>query len=77
MVFSLRKFKRRMKFLLQLLILTVLFYYSLNLITRWIEPTEKYRAPSGHSMKVFQQEILLEQQQSIKDRLAMFYWIGE
>jgi hypothetical protein len=77
MVFSLRKFKRRMKFLVQLLILTILFYYSWNLITRWIEPSERYHAPSGHSMKVFQQEVIQEQQQSIKDRLAMFYWMGE
>jgi hypothetical protein len=77
MVFSLRKFKRRLKFLLQLLILTVLFYYSLNLVSRWIEPVEKYRTPTGHSVKVFQDEMLLEQQQSIIDRLALFYWMGE
>jgi hypothetical protein len=77
MVFSLRKFKRRLKFVLQLLILTVLFYYSLNLITRWIEPVDRYRTPEGHSMKVFQEELILEQQQSIIDRLAMYYWMGE
>ncbi|QGQ95976.1 DUF4227 family protein [Paenibacillus psychroresistens] len=77
MVFSFRKFKRRLKFLLQLFILTVLFYYSLNLVTRWIEPVQKYRTPSGHSVKVFQEEMLIEQRQTIKDRLAMFYWIGE
>jgi hypothetical protein len=77
MVFSLRKFKRRLKFIVHLLILTVLFYYSLNLITRWIEPVERYQTPTGHSMKVFQQEVLLEQQLSIKDRLAMYYWMGE
>jgi hypothetical protein len=77
MVFSFRKFKRRLKFLLQLFILTVLFYYSLNLITRWIDPVEKYRTPTGHSVKVFQDDMLLEQQQTIIDRLAMFYWMGE
>jgi hypothetical protein len=77
MVFSLRKFKRRLKFIVQLLILTVLFYYSLNLITRWIEPVERYQAPTGHSLKVFQQEGIFEQQLSIKDRLAMYYLLGE
>jgi hypothetical protein len=77
MVFSLRKFKRRLKFFVQLLFLTVLLYYSLNLVTRWIEPVERYRTPTGYSVKVFQQEVLLEQRQSIIDRLAMYYWMGE
>jgi hypothetical protein len=77
MVFSFRKFKRRMKFLMQLLIWTLLFYYSMNLVARWLEPMERYRTPTGHSMKVFQQEVLWEKQQSIKERLAMFYWMGE
>jgi hypothetical protein len=77
MIFSYRKFKRRMKFLIQLLILTVLFYYSMNLIARWIEPADKYRTPTGHSWKVFQEEAVIEQRQSMKDRLAMFYWYGE
>lgn len=76
MVFSWRKFKRRMKFIMQLLILTILFYYSLNLLARWMDPMEKYRTPNGHSMKVFQHEVIQEQP-SIKDRLAMFYWMGE
>jgi hypothetical protein len=76
MVFSWRKFKRRIRFLIQLLILTILFYYSLNLIARWMDPMEKYRMPNGHSMKVFQQEVIHEQQ-TIKERLLMFYWLGE
>lgn len=77
MVFSLRKFKRRLKYILQFLVWTVLFYYSLNLITRWMEPVERYRTPTGHSVKVFQDEMLVEQQQSMQDRLALFYWMGE
>ncbi|MEX2462096.1 MAG: DUF4227 family protein [Paenibacillaceae bacterium] len=77
MVLSLRKFKRRMKFLVQLLVLTIVFYYTMHFITRWIDPIQKYRIPTGHSLKVFQQEVILEQQQSIKDRLALFYWMGE
>ncbi len=77
MVFSFRKFKRRFTFIVQLFLLTLLFYYSLNLITRWVEPVEKYRMPSGHSLKVFQEEMLVEQRQTIRDRLAMFYRMGE
>jgi hypothetical protein len=49
----------------------------MNLVARWMEPMERYRTPTGNSMKVFQQEVLWEQQQSIKERLAMFYWMGE
>jgi hypothetical protein len=66
-----------MKFLIQLFILTMLFYYSLNLLERWMDPMERYQKPSGNSTKVFQQEMAWEQQKSIKERLAMFYWMGE
>jgi hypothetical protein len=77
MIFSLRKFKRRFYFVVQLFIFTLFMYCVLQLLTSWIEPKDRYRTPEGHSLKVFQQAAVAERQQTLKERLGMFYWFGE
>jgi hypothetical protein len=77
MIFSFRKFRKRMKFAVQLLVFTILIYYVLRAATNWIVPMERYKVPSGHFLKVFQQEALADQSQTLKERIAMFYWFGE
>jgi hypothetical protein len=77
MIFSFRKFKRRLNFIVQLFIFTLFMYCVLHIIANWIEPKDRYRTPDGHSLKVFQQAAVAEQHQTLKERLAMFYWFGE
>jgi len=78
MVFSLYKLKQRIIFVLQLILLTLIMYYVIHLLQGWMEPTLRYKEPvGGHSIKVFQREAIIDQHQSIKQQLSLFYWTGE
>lgn len=77
MIFSFRKFKNRLKFLITLLLFAIIMYLAMGMINERIQTVPKYKQPTGSSMKVFQQEAIAEQQITLLDRLQLFYWLGE
>jgi hypothetical protein len=46
-------------------------------VTQWIEPTQRYKEPAGRAVKVFQDQVSISDQGSMRDRLKLFYWLGE
>lgn len=78
MIFHVRRFASRLRFLLLFSAFTFLMYHLLLLVTSWMEPTQKYREPTGRAVKVFQEEPLtLTDSFSMGERLKLFYRIGE
>ncbi|UUZ79526.1 YqzK family protein [Paenibacillus sp. P26] len=78
MIFHLRKWKDRFRFVLLFAAFTFIIYHMLLLVSRWIEPVQKYKEPAGGAVKVFQDEQLtLRDSVSMGERLKLFYWIGE
>jgi hypothetical protein len=76
MIFSVKKWIERIKFVLLFVLLTYLSSLVLHTITEWIEPAQRYKAPSGKALKVLQQEAYSDPD-SFQDRLRFFYWYGE
>jgi hypothetical protein len=77
MIFSLRKAMNRMKFLSLFLILTLLIYYSLNLLSGWVAPLYRYEEPTGRAVKAFGLVDVADEGMTFGDRLRVFYWYGE
>ncbi|WP_442601183.1 DUF4227 family protein [Paenibacillus sp. KN14-4R] len=76
MIFSIRKWIGRAKFIVMFVFLTYLLYHVMTIISGWIEPLDKYRHPSGNSVKVFQHRGVLQESDSMSERLRLFYWYG-
>lgn len=77
MVVPLKRWLTRLKFILLFLALSYALYQVLEVVSAWIEP-QKYRAPDGTAVKVFQHEQLWEEPvDSPMERLRLFYWYGE
>ncbi|MBW7458224.1 DUF4227 family protein [Paenibacillus sepulcri] len=76
MVVSLRRWVRRISFALLLAILTILMYGGCRFAAAWIVPSDPYRIPQGHALKVFQPYAVAEDT-SLSERLRVFYWYGE
>ncbi|MBE1446046.1 DUF4227 family protein [Paenibacillus sp. OAS669] len=77
MIFSLRKWVGRLKFLLVFALFSYAMYHMLLAITQWIEPTQRYKEPTGRAVKVFQNHVMMTEQGPMSERLKLFYWIGE
>lgn len=80
MIFHLRKWMDRLRFVLVFVAFTFIMYHMLILVTNWIEPTQKYKEPLGRAVKVFgpEEHVSLNQGTStMGERLKLFYWIGE
>jgi len=76
MIFLYRKWLSRLKFIVMFVFLTYALYHVLSFVGDWIEPLDKYHQPSGKSVKVFSHNGIQENE-SIADRLKLFYWYGE
>ncbi|MFD0694912.1 DUF4227 family protein [Paenibacillus sp. GCM10027628] len=80
MIISYRKWLTRLRFIMLFMALTVILYQVMVVLTGWIQPMNKYKTPSGKSVKVFQQHQhtpFKESGSSMSDRLRLFYWYGE
>lgn len=77
MIFSLRKWIERAKFIVLFVLLTFVLYQMLAVLTAWMEPVQKYRQPSGSAVKVFNQEYGTMDAEDMPERLKLFYWYGE
>jgi hypothetical protein len=77
MILYVRQWLVRGKYIVFFLIFTSILYHLLLIVTQWIEPKERYQAPIGHSVKVFQSQASLSDQAPMGERLKLFYWLGE
>lgn len=79
MIFSYRKLLVRLRFILMFMALTVVIYQVMLVLSSWIEPVNRYRTPTGKSVKVFGQHehATSGESGSMSDRLRLFYWYGE
>lgn len=80
MVVSLRRLLEWAKFLILFVLLTLLLYQVIGFLAEYTEPTKRYRTPTGRAVKVFAPFGVPEQTtlaQEWKERLFLFYWIGE
>ncbi|GAB2697014.1 DUF4227 family protein [Paenibacillus thermoaerophilus] len=77
MIVSIRRWMARIKFAIGLVVLTVAVYYALSALTSWIEPTNRYKEPSGRAVKAFNPELSGIEGDSMLERLLFFYRTGE
>jgi hypothetical protein len=77
MIFSLRKFIERLKFICLFIVLTMLFSYGYQYVSSWIEPEDRYARPQGQAIKAFEAQTYHAENYSVTDRLKFFYWYGE
>lgn len=77
MVLSVRRWARRLLFLVLLTLLTIAMYGGCRFIAVWITPEDPYRIPQGSAHKVFQSQLMLVEDATLADRLRLFYWYGE
>jgi hypothetical protein len=77
MFFSYRKWRDRTRYFVLFMLLTYLLYHIMQIVTGWIQPTEKYKAPGGKAVKVFHHHASATESGSMSDRLRLFYWYGE
>lgn len=77
---SIRRLLEWGKFLLLFVLLTLFLYQVIGFFAEYTEPTKRYREPKGRAVKVFapfgvpRESSLAE---SWKERLFLFYWLGE
>jgi hypothetical protein len=77
MIFSLRKFLERLKFIILFLVFTYVFSHVFGYVSAWLEPSHRFKAPSGKAVKVFDQGDFYGNENTMGDRLRFFYWFGE
>jgi hypothetical protein len=80
MIFSYRKWMTRFRFILLFMALTVVLYQVMIVLSDWIQPVNKYKTPTGKSVKVIgqpQHASTVTDASSMSDRLRLFYWYGE
>jgi hypothetical protein len=78
MIISLRRWVEWGKFFLLFILLTLLFYQLIAFFGPLLEPKPRYREPSGRAVKVFaQMGTHPSEEMGIKERLLLFYWMGE
>jgi len=77
MIVPLKRWVQRLKYILLFVALTYALYHVFDAVGAWIEP-DKYREPGGRALKVFQQEDgENDTDETMYDRLRLFYWYGE
>ncbi|WP_127585938.1 DUF4227 family protein [Paenibacillus koleovorans] len=78
MIFSVRRWLIRAKFLFLFVVLTISVYWLFQWIAGWTEPTQRYREPHGRAVKAFEHEQqVISEKGTLADRLLFFYWYGE
>ena len=77
MFIDFRKWWIRTKYIAVFIILTVALYELFRLIGGWIEPTGRYREPTGKAVKVFSQDESSMEPRTAAERLLFFYKYGE
>lgn len=80
MIISVRKLKEWGKFLFLFTLFTLLLYQILAFFTPLWRPDVMYREPRGGALKVFapsEETSPTTISSEIKNRLLIFYWIGE
>jgi hypothetical protein len=75
MIIVCRRWKERLKFAVWFIALTWLLYSLLLKVSAWVEPSRKYKAPSGQAVKVFEVQTLANEG-TFSERLRFFYWFG-
>ncbi|PZE22016.1 DUF4227 family protein [Paenibacillus xerothermodurans] len=77
MVLYVRRWVEWSKYVILFVVFTYALYHMLITVSQWIEPTERYKEPTGRAVKVFNNHLSLSDQGSMGDRLKLFYWLGE
>jgi hypothetical protein len=79
MIISLRRWVEWGKFFLLFILLTLLFYQVITFFDLLLEPKPRYQEPGGRAVKVFARETVPRpsEEMGIKERLLLFYWLGE
>jgi len=78
MIFSVRKWMTRLKYIVIFIVLTYTMYQIIEAVSSWMEPTHRYNHPSGNAVKAFQQEpYAFGERGTPLERLIYFYWFGE
>ncbi|CAM4227573.1 DUF4227 family protein [Paenibacillus tarimensis] len=77
MVVSLQKVVRRLVFVLSLMLLTLLMFFTIRLLTQWVHAPDPYAVPQGSAVKVFGDRTGSLSEFSFRERLWWFYRIGE
>jgi hypothetical protein len=77
MIFYVRNWLLRGKFVLVFVVLTYMLYHFLLVVTEWIQPAERYKEPFGKSVKVFHNHVSMTDRGPMGERLKLFYWLGE
>jgi hypothetical protein len=77
MIFYMRKWVERSKYVLVFFIFTYALYHLFVTVTQWIEPTQRYKEPVGKAIKVFNHHASITDHGSMGERLKLFYWMGE
>jgi hypothetical protein len=77
MVVSLHKWIRRLLFAVLVLLFTVTLYAGIRITAVWMLPSDPYRVPQGHSLKVFSPVTGGLDNATFAERLKFFYWYGE
>lgn len=75
MIISLRKWIRKMIFLIVLVVFTFIISILFEKISLWVEQDPNYQQPSGQAVKVLADSSV--DNKSMLDRLRFFYWYGE
>jgi hypothetical protein len=70
-----RKWAERLRYLLLFILLSMFLYHMMAWVAPLIEPSQKYREPSGRAVKVFQSKVL-GNEGTFTERLRFFYWFG-
>lgn len=77
MVFSIRKWTRRIVFLVVFMILLFTVTGGYRWLADAISPVHPYREPKGDALKVFVTDPDSPDTGNAADRLRWFYWYGE
>lgn len=78
MVVPLRKWLRRLVFIVMVAAAAWAFYQVFGVTSAWMEPN-KYREPDGKAVKAFRAggDAPEDESDSVLERLRLFYWYGE
>ncbi len=81
MVISIRKIKHWAKFFLLFILFTLLLYQVFLVLAPFFKPEFLYKEPAGGAVKVIAQETTDVESETVfekmKERLLIFYWMGE
>jgi hypothetical protein len=77
MVISLRRFLRRMLFVLLMILLTVTIFSFIRIASEWFRVPDPYAKPQGYAVKAFETTQDAESDATFAERLRWFYLLGE